>query len=169
MSGIRNLTVLFWLLAVGCGLSPSTDGSGSEEKMAGAESGSTPDPGDSEAPPVPPPSPLPYGGVSNDGTYFVRYRPSPDPIPENEPFALEVQVFEDEGHSRLATDIALRADAGMPQHRHGMIRAPEVAEKGPGQFQVEGMLFHMSGAWELYFDIRREAITERAQFEVVLD
>ena len=40
---------------------------------------------------------------------------------------------------------------------------------GDGHFTVEGMLFHMVGRWELYLDVTRGPLTERAQFEVVLE
>ena len=40
---------------------------------------------------------------------------------------------------------------------------------GEGQFRAEGMLFHMEGRWELYFDITDGPMTERGQAEVFLE
>jgi hypothetical protein len=105
---------------------------------------------------------------SNAGSYLVRYRPAPDPIPWGEPFALEVWVLDAAGEPRPARDAALSVDAAMPEHGHGMNRVPEVTRAGDG-FLVGGMLFHMPGRWELYLDVTEGALTERAQLEVLLD
>jgi hypothetical protein len=63
----------------------------------------------------------------------------------------------------------LRADAAMPQHGHGMNVAPTMKQVAPGAYRVDGMLFHMPGYWELYFDLSREGIMERAQGAVTLE
>jgi hypothetical protein len=39
----------------------------------------------------------------------------------------------------------------------------------PGAYRVDGMLFHMPGYWELYFDLSREGVMERAQGAVTLE
>ena len=115
------------------------------------------------------PAPLPYRGASNDGTFHVTYLPTPDPIPLNEPFELEVIVFEDADFQEPATNITLHVDAAMPQHQHGMNQEPTVEGMGGGRFRGKNLLFHMSGYWELYFDVTRGPVTERAQFMVQLD
>lgn len=107
-------------------------------------------------------------GASNGGRYTVVYRPVDGPIERGETFALDVWVL-DAGGSTALSDVALSADAAMPQHGHGMNRVPEVRADGDGHFQVEGMLFHMVGRWELYLDVTRGPRTERTQFEVVLE
>ena len=66
-------------------------------------------------------------------------------------------------------DIELSVDAAMPEHGHGMNRVPSVAALGDGRFRAEGLLFHMPGRWEIYFDVTRGAITERAQADVELE
>jgi len=112
--------------------------------------------------------------LSNDGSYRVHYRPVAGPIERGEPFALEVWVLDPSSERPLA-DVALDVDAAMPEHEHGMNREPRVTpdcnagQIGTGAFEVEGMLFHMLGRWELYLDVTRGAITERAQFEVLLE
>jgi hypothetical protein len=144
------------------------------ETLAGmpeTPSGMTPVPEES-APPANPPPP-PGDGVeevaSNAGNFLVRFRPAPAPVPENEPFGLEVWVLEPGPEPRLAAGVELAVDAGMPEHGHGMNREPKVKRLGPGHFAVTGMLFHMPGDWELYFDITRGALTERAQVGLSLD
>lgn len=48
----------------------------------------------------------------------------------------------------------LAVDATMPAHRHGMNYRPSLQPLGDGRWRVEGLLFHMRGAWELRLDLR---------------
>jgi hypothetical protein len=57
----------------------------------------------------------------------------------------------------------------MPQHGHGMNVAPTVKRTGEGTFRVDGMLFHMPGYWELYFDLGSAGTLERTQGSVTLE
>jgi hypothetical protein len=121
-------------------------------------------PEESSAPP-----PLPNSTLlrSNARSYELRWRAEPPEVPLNEPFALRLQV---RGDPTQVTD--LHVDAIMPDHRHGMLRRPRIRRLGEdeeGTFLVEGMLFHMTGLWELHFDLTRGAITERAQVDIVLE
>lgn len=106
--------------------------------------------------------------VSNAGAYRVVYRSSPAPIPRGEVFALEAWVFDAHDAIHPLSEVELSVDASMPEHQHGMNRRPVVQALPGGEFRVEGLLFHMSGHWQLYFDITRGAITERAQASVEL-
>jgi hypothetical protein len=105
--------------------------------------------------------------ASNAGHYLVRYRTAPDPIPWGDPFALDVWVFGPDGSP--VEGVVLSVDAAMPEHGHGMNRVTKVTPAEHGGFDVAGMLFHMPGHWELYFDVTRGALTERAQIDVELD
>ncbi len=107
--------------------------------------------------------------MSNDGSYFVAYTRTPDPIPLNKMFTLSVSVGSAQDRARALTGIELHADAAMPEHDHGMNTRPKVKTNPDGTFTVRGMLFHMPGRWELYLDVVRAGITERAQFEVRLE
>ncbi len=122
--------------------------------------------------------------LSNDARYTVCYTAAPNPIPLNQPFDMQVWVYEGDGTAQLSTAVILDVDAGMPAHRHGMNVKPQIrALNGPpvqdllpghgamsdGRFEVRGMLFHMPGAWELHFDIRHGAIMERAQVAIDVD
>lgn len=119
------------------------------------------------------PAQAPWDGArevaSNGGEYLLRVRSSVDPLPENEVFALSVWVFDPARPGEVLREVELAADAGMPEHGHGMNRVPEVARREDGGFEVSGMLFHMLGSWELYLDVTRGAITERAQTRVELE
>ena len=105
---------------------------------------------------------------SNAGTYHVSYVTHPSPIPMNEPFAIEFWV-ESAAGTALGDSLHVEVDGRMPHHHHGMYRVPIVQKLGPGHYQADGMLFHMPGYWEIYFDIRHEGVTERAQFSVEID
>lgn len=107
--------------------------------------------------------------ASNGGGYLLRVMSSVEPLPENEVFALSVWVFDPQRPAQPLREVELAADAGMPEHGHGMNRVPEVARREDGGFEVSGMLFHMLGSWELYLDVTRGAITERAQTRVELE
>jgi len=110
-----------------------------------------------------------YAALSNDQTYWVQFTPSPDPIPLNQMFALRAWVCSAEDRTHPLTDVTLRADAAMPEHDHGMNTKPKVRADLDGSFAVGGMLFHMPGHWELYLDVTRAGVTERAQFPIELE
>lgn len=108
--------------------------------------------------------------LSNDGTYLITYTSQPQVLPLNEPFSIEVKLYRPETGERIDDSaIRIEADADMPAHRHGMVRVPRVTKSGPGEFRVDGMMMHMPGYWQLYVDVTRNGITERAQFDVDLD
>ena len=107
--------------------------------------------------------------VSNGGNYVVFLRTDPSPIPENAEFSATVWVFARLATDTPLTDSSLDLDAFMPEHGHGMNRVPEITKREDGGVDVKGLLLHMGGNWELYFDVTRGAITERAQKRVVLE
>ena len=104
--------------------------------------------------------------LSNAGRYRVLYFPVPDPIPSGEVFSMLVWVFDAESGAEL-TEPLLVVDAGMPHHQHGMNIQPVQSRMVNGPTLVDGLLFHMPGAWTVTFDIEQGGVTERAQ--VVLD
>jgi hypothetical protein len=70
-----------------------------------------------------------------------------DEIPLAQPFSILVTICSD------AAVKDLRVDAVMPAHQHGLNYTPKVTALGDGVFQVEGILFHMPGLWELQVDV----------------
>ena len=56
---------------------------------------------------------------------------------------------------------AVRVDATMPEHRHGMNYRPSVALLPTGIYRAEGLLFHMPGRWDLAFDLVNGERTQR--------
>lgn len=87
--------------------------------------------------------------------YCVTIEPAPSPIPFNEYFSLNVQVFESD-QITLANHMDVTVDAGMPQHSHGMNTTTEVMLNSEGSYDVEGMLFHMTGEWTVTVNLFSE-------------
>jgi hypothetical protein len=97
---------------------------------------------------------LPGGGAQRieSRSHVVLYRASPEPR-VGEHFALEFAV--------CPAPEAVRVDATMPEHRHGMNYRPAVTAQGGGRYRAEGLMFHMAGRWELVFEVRAGGGTER--------
>lgn len=113
--------------------------------------------------------PFPMRRLSNDGGYLVGCRIGATPTPMNDMFSLELVVLDAATRRPIDAAVSIGIDADMPEHRHGMNTRPKVAPgERPGVFQVSGMLFHMPGYWEIYVDLTRHGVTERAQFPVEL-
>ncbi|HVS17604.1 MAG TPA: hypothetical protein VMT18_03305, partial [Planctomycetota bacterium] len=67
------------------------------------------------------------------GTWRVRWRCAPDPLPFAGIARVWVEARSDDG---TPAD-ELRIDAGMPQHGHGLLRRMQVVPLGAGRFAVE--------------------------------
>lgn len=99
------------------------------------------------------------------GDYTVTLNALPPNVASNELFSFSVRLEAAGGIDAGGLDIVV--DAGMPQHAHGMTVRPAYHKVDPpGNFEVDGMLFHMPGAWELYVDVVDGPYTERATFYV---
>lgn len=78
-----------------------------------------------------------------------------------EHFALRVQACP-------ADAVLVRVDASMPAHRHGMNYRPSIHPLGPGVWRVDGLMFHMRGAWELVLEWRHDGRLHALRAPVVL-
>lgn len=107
-------------------------------------------------------------GPSSDQGYIVKWSSAPNPLPLNEPFDIVFSVTPMK-HSSESDKLEVAVDAAMPSHGHGMNTQPSVQHEADGSYVARGLLFHMSGHWELYFDITAGNITERAQFGLDLE
>jgi hypothetical protein len=111
---------------------------------------------------------------SNGGRYGVTLTATPQPIPTDDYAALEIEVREgcaDGGTPdalSASTDISLGLDAWMPEHAHGMNTRAHVEARPEGGFLASGLLFHMPGRWQLFVDVTRSGVLERAQIDFVL-
>ncbi len=82
-------------------------------------------------------------------------------------FAVEVGACAKPGHPQPES---LKVDAHMPEHRHGMNYAPTLETLAPGRWRAQGLLLHMTGKWELVFELRASGITDRvaASYQLAL-
>lgn len=98
---------------------------------------------------------------SDGGTFKLELEPSTTPVPVNELFELGVTVTV----LRALDDpnpLWLDLQTSMPGHGHGMNTRARVEPLGGGRFVVRGLLLHMSGQWELTFDVAQGRVHETA-------
>jgi len=105
---------------------------------------------------------------TDGGSFKVTFIPKPDPIPYNKHFTMEIKV-EGAKDPKISAKIVLKVDAGMPTHQHGMNTEAKVKKVSDNKFEVEGLLFHMRGYWELTVDIEADGKKEKAIFSIYLD
>ena len=104
---------------------------------------------------------LPGGAAQQvkSATSTILYRTAPLRVGEH--FAVEFAV--------CPAPEAVKVDAWMPEHRHGMNYKPTVAAQGGGRYRAEGLMFHMAGRWEFVFELRSGGKTERLAHSVRLE
>ena len=111
---------------------------------------------------VPPTGFAPSGRIESRDTVLL-YRTVPPRIEVGKHFAVDAVVC------ATAAPSALRVDAQMPAHRHGMNYRARVAPQGEGRYRAEGLLFHMPGKWQFLFDVERPGGTERLTADVLVE
>lgn len=105
-------------------------------------------------------SPPAHAQVISEGAVRVAWVAQPAPV-VGRPFALQVFV--------CPADLELlRVDAQMPEHRHGMNYRTSLQHLGRGLWRVDGLLWHMSGRWELSLDVRHQGVPQRLLHSVQL-
>lgn len=61
-------------------------------------------------------------------------------------------------------------DGGMPAHGHGFVTAPRVTRSlGEGRYLVEGVKFHMPGAWEIRVGVRTQDGPDEAVVRITVE
>ncbi len=110
---------------------------------------------------------LPAGAERFESTrYRLALTTEPGAIQPGEFFAVLVTAC---AKGETTTIEALRVDAHMPQHRHGMNYAPRIVALSPGLYRAEGFMFHMPGSWEFVVDLRADGRSERAALSRRID
>ena len=107
------------------------------------------------------PAPPAGAEVMVEGSVQAVWQAEPSPITVGRPFALWVTLCP-------ADAVLLRVDATMPEHRHGMNYRPSLKPLGEGGWRVEGLLWHMSGRWELTLDLQAKGQDHRLRQSVLL-
>jgi hypothetical protein len=100
---------------------------------------------------------------AESGGLQLAFAPRPWPVVVGRHFAVDVVLCASPGGP--APD-ALRVDADMPAHRHGMNYRASVEPLGAGRFVAEGLMFHMPGRWRFIFDVGSGAQALRVTREV---
>ena len=88
--------------------------------------------------------------------YVLAYKTAP--VEVSRLFPIDIAVCAKPGQPEPS---AIKVDAQMPEHRHGMNYAPAVKALGPGRWRAEGLMFHMPGRWELAFEVTARGATDR--------
>ena len=99
---------------------------------------------------------------SKRGLYRVSFESSIEPIEINRihEWILHIRTVDGEDVAGASLSIA----GGMPEHDHGLPTRPRVtADLGGGRYQVQGLRFHMAGAWFIEINIddgqRQDSVT----------
>ena len=79
-------------------------------------------------------------------------------------FTIELIIESTRNPTELPKSVMV--DAQMPDHGHGMNVAPTMVLEKSRECRAEGMLFHMSGRWEVDVDIDDGITVERAQWNI---
>jgi len=86
--------------------------------------------------------------VSDAGHFRMSYQSELQPLVINKIHNWILHVEDSEGNA--VTDAIITVNGGMPEHNHGLPTVPQVtATLEDGDYQVEGMRFHMRGYWEI--------------------
>ncbi|MEM9529788.1 MAG: cytochrome-c peroxidase [Pseudomonadota bacterium] len=86
--------------------------------------------------------------TSRAGSYHVLLMPAAQPVPLRRLHRWQIHVRDPAGRPLVPRQLVL--DGGMPGHSHGLAIKPVVTQHlGEGRFVVEGVSFHMAGAWLL--------------------
>ncbi len=102
-----------------------------------------------------------------DGPHHrIAFVARPEPIPLDAHFAIDFSVCPKPG---ATLPQSVRVTATMPAHRHGMNYRPVVTAPQPGRYRAEGLLFHMSGRWEIAFELVDGGRAERLVSGVLLE
>ena len=107
--------------------------------------------------------------LSNDGSWRVKWRVLVDGRESELPivrrrFTIELSIESTRTPREFPKSVMV--DAQMPDHGHGMNVAPTIVLEKSGECHAEGMLFHMSGRWEVDVDIDDGTTIERAQWNI---
>ena len=99
--------------------------------------------------------------IASSQSFLVNFCFIPEAIELNKASRIFAIIKPSKEAESLEVDLSF--DARMPLHAHGTVTTPGVRPVGDG-FLVEGVVFHMPGNWELYFDIHFENKQERASY-----
>jgi hypothetical protein len=105
--------------------------------------------------------------TSQRGLFVVSYQSELLPLQINKLHAWVLHIEDADGNS--VTGAHIEASGGMPVHDHGLPTYPRVTEElGEGDYRLDGMRFHMTGAWEITITIVADEKTDTTVVTVTL-
>lgn len=118
----------------------------------------------------PSPTPSPVVGAteawSQKRLFRVNYVSSPTPVPMLALHDWTVTITDATGTPVDGARVTVLG--GMPAHAHGLPTTPEVRALGSGRYLVEGLKFHMPGAWVIAFRINAAVGIDSVSFALDL-
>jgi hypothetical protein len=104
-------------------------------------------------------APEPQAWVSDSGKLRASFISEVEPVPLNKIHAWTLHIETATGEALENAQVEF--NGGMPAHNHGLATAPAVTNLGKGDYRVEGLRFHMQGAWELRITVRYDNMSDR--------
>jgi hypothetical protein len=105
--------------------------------------------------------------TSQRGLFVVSYQSELLPLQINKLHAWVLHIEDANGNP--VTGAHIEASGGMPVHDHGLPTYPRVTEElGEGDYRLDGMRFHMTGAWEITITIVADGKTDAVVVTVTL-
>ena len=100
---------------------------------------------------------------SENESFKVSYSSELKPIEINKIHTWIIHIENNNGLDVLNADV--QVIGGMPEHDHGLPTQPKITKNlGDGYYLLEGMRFHMLGAWTVSFTIQHENIIDSVTF-----
>src|SRR6185369_10127362 len=103
---------------------------------------------------------------SDKKVYRVSYVSTPSPVPMLAVHSWTLAIVDAAEHS--VDDATLVVLGGMPAHAHGLPTTPAVTNLGGGRYRIDGLKFHMPGAWVVAFRIKSKAGIDSVSFALEL-
>ena len=165
------LVAALGFVAASAAQEPRADG---RAATASSAPGARPAPATSPAPAAPAVSAAPASpaasAVSSAWTLERRYEvswssnPSPVPLLVFHEWTLALR----DAGGREVDGATVEVRGGMPEHDHGLPSVPVVTPLGGGRYRIEGLRFHMPGAWVLLFTFARDGVRDTLRVELSL-
>jgi hypothetical protein len=104
---------------------------------------------------------------SDYGWYRLAFESDLDPIEINRMHGWVLTLYSRDGEP--VDGAVIEVSGGMPAHDHGLPTRPRITDvRGGGRYRLEGLRFHMPGAWELLVHVRVDGRVDRVVIPLTL-
>lgn len=105
--------------------------------------------------------------TSKRGLFVVSYQSELEPLQINKLHAWVLHLEDADGKAVVGAH--LEVSGGMPAHDHGLPTYPQAtSDPADGDYRLDGMRFHMSGAWEITINISANGKSDTVVVTVTL-